>query len=128
MRPTSKTTELRKQLKSILKLSVENVYYGEAPDSRRYPYVVYELGELGFSDGRTLFQMEVNVFDYGESSSAIETISDNLQEELDQYYFINEHIQFNAYRNSRQIVRESDKKIMRRRLLFEIHFHERKGV
>lgn len=128
MQPTSKTTELRKQLKSILKLSVENVYYEGAPDSRQYPYIVYELSELGFSDGRTLFQMEVNVFDYGESSSAIETISDNLQEELDKYYFINDRIQFNAYRNSRQIVKETDKKIIRRRMLFEIHLHERKGV
>ena len=128
MQSTSKTIALRDALQNLLNSLTENVYYEEASVSRHYPYIVFELSELGFSDERTLIQMEVNAFDYGKSSSTVEMISDEIQEALDQYYFINDYIQFCIYKDSRQIIKEMDKKIIRRRMLFEIHLHERKGV
>ena len=123
----SKTYELRKQLQKVHNTATTNVYYEEAPDTKPYPYLVFELSELTHDDGRTLLQLEVNALDYGNSSTAIELISDKLQTTLHKYDFINHEIQFSSYTGKRDIIKEEDKKIIRRRLLFEVNLHELKG-
>lgn len=123
----SKTTELRKQLRAIIKAQTANVYYVEAPDTKPYPYAVHELTEISYDDGRTLMELEVNVLDYGKDSSAAEEIADKIQSALHKYFFINHAIEFTVYQGMRNIVKEEDKQVIRRRLLFEVHLHEKKG-
>lgn len=120
----TKTIALRTELSRLLKTLTTRVYYEEAPDNAVYPYTVYELDELGFDYGKTQYQLEINAFDFGTSTTAVETLSDNIQKALDQYHFINDKIQFMSYRNQRRIIREGDKQILRRRMLFEIHLNE----
>lgn len=123
----SKTLALRKQLQSMLKTITPNVYYEEAPDNRPYPYLVFELSELTHNDGMTLLQLEINAIDYGDSSARIEGIADSVQKALHKYYFINHEIQFTSYKNKRDTIKEEDKQIIRRRLLFEVRLHELEG-
>jgi len=123
----SKTTELRKQLKIILKTVADRVYHEEAPPTALYPYVVYESSELAYENGKTTFQLEVNVLDYGEDSSTVEILSDLVQNTLNKYYFINDTIQFTTYKGNKNIIKEEDKKIIRRKMNFEIQLHELKG-
>ena len=123
----SKSIALRTALQTILKAKTSNVYYEEAPDTHPYPYVVYELGELSHDSGRTLIQLEVNVIDHGDSTSVAEALADDIQDALHKLYYIDTSIQFSSYKNQRNTVKEDDKQIIRRRLLFEIHLHELKG-
>ena len=123
----SKTLELRKQLQIIFKTITDNIHYEIAPDTSPYPYLVYELSELTYNYGKAVMQLEVNILDYGTSTSVVETLSDTLQDKLNKYHFINDKIQFNIYRLNKITVQEEDKKIRRRRLTFEIQLHELKG-
>lgn len=123
----SKSITLRTALQTILKTKASNVYYEEAPDTHPYPYVVYELSELSHDSGRTLIQLEVNVIDRGYSTSVAETLADEIQDALHKLYYIDASIQFSSYKNQRNTIKEDDKQIIRRRLLFEIHLHELKG-
>lgn len=123
----SKTIALRTELQRLFKTLTSNVHYDIAPDTAPYPYLVYELSELTFDYGKTLIELEVNILDYGSSSSAVEILADTLQETLNKYYFINDEIQFTIYKASRNKIEEEDKKIIRRRLTFEIQLHELKG-
>jgi len=123
----SKTTELRTQLQTILKTVADRVHYEEAPDTSPYPYVVYELDELVHENGLTILQLEVNALDYGSNSSVVEILADSIQDTLHKCYFINDKIQFSIYRGNRNIIKEEDKKIIRRRMIFEIQLHELKG-
>lgn len=123
----SKTIALRTELQKILKNVTANVEYEEANDSTPYPYVVYELTEVMHDYGKTLFELEINVFDYGMISRNVDALADSIQDTLHKYYFINEEIQFTSYKDNRNIVQEEDKQIRRRRLLFEIQLHELKG-
>lgn len=123
----SKTIALRTELQRLLKTLTTNVYYEEAPSPPPYPYMVYELSELVSDYGKTLMEVEINILDYGASSSSIEVLADSLQDTLDKYTFINTEVQFRLYKGLRQRVVEEDKQIIRRRLLFEIHLHELKG-
>jgi len=123
----SRTIALRTELQRLFKTLTTNVHYEEAPDTIAYPYLVYELSELAYSYGKTTYQLEVNILDYGTSSSAAERLADTVQENLNKYHFINTVIQFTVYKGLRQTIKEDDKKIIRRRLLFEIQLHELKG-
>ncbi len=123
----SKTISLRTELQMLFKTLTNGVYYEQAPDDAAYPYLVYELSELFSNDGKTVFQLEVNLLDYGEDSFAIETLADDIQTALNKYYRISGIIEFTVYLGLRQTIKEEDKKIIRRRLLFEIQLHELKG-
>lgn len=123
----SKTIALRTELSKMLKTAAQNVYFEKAPELFEYPYVTYEMDEMSHDYGRTLYQLEINVVDKGDSTSAVETTADNIQTLLHKCYYLGGGIQFACYKNQRQIIREDDPKIHRRRLLFELHLHELKG-
>lgn len=123
----SKTEALKTEITRVLKLSLSKVSFGRAPAKKVYPYAVYDLSEIGSENGRTNFQLEVNVVDYGPDTSRVDDISDDIQDRLHRYDFINSAIQFTSYIGIRQPVTEEDKEINRRRMLFEIQLHELKG-
>lgn len=123
----SKSIQLRTELQRLLETIITNVYHEDASDKRPYPYLVYELSDLTYEYGKTLMQLEINILDYGKPTNEVETIADTVQETLNGYYFINSEIQFVIYKGLKQTVKEEDKKIIRRRLLFEIQLHELKG-
>ncbi len=122
-----KTWTLRVELQRLLKTLTTNVYYEGNQNPAVYPRLVFELNEVSYDSGKTLFQLEVNIIDYGTSTRAVEDLADTVQSSLNKYYFINSEIQFSVYRGLRQKVEEDDKKIIRRRLLFEINLYELKG-
>ena len=127
-RAMSKTIALISVLMGMLKTKADNVYYEEAlrvgTNPPLYPNVVFELNEVTSDDSKTVLRMELNVVDYGKIRSTVETISDNIQTLLDKYYHMDENIQFVIYKDSRQTIKEEDKLIIRRRLVFEIQLHE----
>lgn len=123
----SKTIALRRELQRYLETVASNVYYEEAADKKQYPYVVFELSEISNISGKTLLQLEINVVGYGASSDQVERLSDSIQSIFHRYYFINHEIEFAVYKNRRDTIKEEDKKIIRRRILFEVHLHELKG-
>lgn len=122
----SKTIALRTELQRLLKTLTDNVYFEEASE-KAYPYAVFELSELTHDYGKTLMQLEVNVLDHGKDSSRAEILADNIQTALHKYFYIGSEIEFTAYEGLRQTVKEEDKDTIRRRLLFEIQLHEKKG-
>ena len=121
----SKTMALRTELQRVLKTLATNVNYAIAPDSAVYPYAVFALDEMTYSDGKTTYQLEINVLDYGTSTAVAEILADGIQGALNKYHFINTEIQFSVYKGQRQYVQEDDKRVIRVRLLFEIQLHER---
>lgn len=120
-----KTTAARAAIMAELKKLCSRVYYDYADNGAAYPYLVYSLEEVSHLDGLTPCQLEVNAIDYGASTGICETLADNVQAALDKYMFINGAVQFEVYRGRRQPVREEDKKIIRRRMTFEVRMHER---
>lgn len=125
----SKTTALRIEIQRILKTLTNNVHYADRPDNLLYPCMVYELNELVSNYGKTTYQFEINILDYGTKTTVAETLADETQDKLHKYYFYdnNKNIQFVIYKGARNIIREEDKKIIRRRLLFELQLYEMKG-
>ena len=123
MRTWTRRTELHRLFKTL----TTNVYYEGNQDPAVYPRLVFDLSEVTYDSGKTLYQLEINIIDYGTSTKIVENLADTVQSTLNKYYFINDEIQFAVYRGLRQKVEEDDKQIIRRRLLFEIQLHEMRG-
>lgn len=117
--------EFRKALVGILKEVADEVHYEKAPDTVPYPYIVYDLSELGNDGGNNLLDLEVNLLDYGEDTETVEILSEETQRILHRRYFINDEIQFNSYKLTRMTVPEDDKNIRRKRLTFEIQIRSK---
>lgn len=121
----SKTIAVRTALHTLIGSTVERRYYDHANDDAAFPYCVYSLDEVIHDEFQTVCNLEVNVMDYGTSSSACETLADSLQAALDHYHYIDNDIEFETYADTRNVVQEEDKKIIRRRLLFELRLRGR---
>lgn len=113
----SKTLNLRKALQKELKTITENVFYEEAINGASYPYVVYELEGI-----QENYQLEVNVYDKGTSTSRVETLADDIATHFGRYIYRDEEQSFTTYINTRNIVREEDNTLKRRRLLIDIKY------
>lgn len=122
----SKTMELRTELQKYLEECCSNVHYETAPTPYRYPYLVYELQELSYMDHKTVMQLEVNAIDYGDSTQRMEGLSDQVQDVFDHLHAEASGLFFSVYKDKRQNVQEADTKVIRRRMLFEIHLYERR--
>lgn len=123
----TKTIQLRKVIQDKLETLTSKVYYEIAPENVTGPYLVYELSELTYEYGKTLLQLEINVIDYGPGTLNAEVLADNTQRLLNRLNHIDGLLQMTVYQGSRQTVRETDKEVIRRRLIFEIQLHEMKG-
>lgn len=121
----TKTLAARSVIQAELKKLCSNVHFEQANSDAAFPYLVYSLEELTHEYGLTLCQLEVNAVDYGTSTSTCETLADNVQLALDRLLHIDSDVQFNIYRERRQPVSEEDRKIIRRRMTFEVRLHER---
>lgn len=120
----SKTIAARTELQRLFKTLTTNVYYETASDKTAFPRIVHELSELSFDSGRTVLQMEVNVVDYSKNTNAADTLADAVQEALNKYFYVGTEVVFSVYKGARQNIQEDDERIIRRRLLFEVHLHE----
>jgi len=120
-------------LKKIIKARIEGAdtilssrvsYIDSEP--RGYPYATFEFDEYPETSHRIPVRLEVNVIDYGVNSQSVDELADKVQTAFDNYNYIDDDIQFISYKGSRNIIREEDKKIIRRRLLFELSLYERR--
>ena len=119
------TAKLREYLQSRLGEVSERAYYGDAPASAEFPYLVYNLQEVSYEDGLSLQELEVDAVDYGTDTAPAAAIADSLQTLLDHHYAITEDFQVAIYRERRQPIYENDKSVIRRRLTFQVRLYER---
>lgn len=122
----SKTAALRKAITARLKTACPRVVYGQADSKTARPYIVYTLETVGSADDMETVELEANCTDYGADTEPCEAIADQVEALFDKWYYLNDMIQFATYVDRRQPVTEEDRKIIRRRLLIEIHLTERR--
>lgn len=122
----SKTNELRKLIQSKLKTKCSNVYYEQAIDSALYPHCVYNFASIDLGDLiRDDLVLEVDVWDKGNSCTAIENLCDQIEELFNNANLPQDKILPTFFRISRIPVKDEDKSIKHRLLKFQIQNYER---
>ena len=128
-----RTETLKKAVKGRIAEVIEDVSTPDAVPGldggeRNFPYATFEIQEFPEISHRIPVQLEVNLVDYGTNGALVDSIADDVQAAFDRYMYMDDDIQFIAYKGSRNIIRESDKLVMRRRLIFELSFYERRNM
>ena len=122
------TIEVRTFLNGRMQAVCERSYYGSAPASATFPYIVWDMKELSYEEGFSLQEIEVDVVDYGSDTTAAESLADALQAALDHLSHLGDSFHIAVYRERRQTLSENDKSVIRRRLTFQVRLHERSSL
>lgn len=118
--------ELRKAINSFLKQHHPRVYHQRATDQAVFPYIVYNLPNSFDNEQQEVFNLDVDVWDKGNDTTPIETLSGDLWRVLNRFEYIDPNIQFTVYRASRLTLDEDDINIKRRKLIFELRYLDRR--
>ena len=122
----SKTTALRAVICDVLSgVTQEPVYFQQAEKDHADKYLVYTLDEVLKEDERTTLELEINVMDYGNDTSAAETLADAVQATFDKRFCMTEAIAVYFYTDRRNSPTEEDRLVIRRRLTFTAYLYER---
>lgn len=130
----TKTTALRTVIQTMLESVVTpansqtpsmKVYYQQAEKEPPTRYIVYTLDEVMREDERTTLELEVNVMDYGTSTTNAEELADTIQATFDKNFQITNDIAVYFYIDRRNSPVEEDRLIIRRRLTFTTYLYER---
>jgi hypothetical protein len=122
-----KVIELRKTIKSSLQSIHPQVYYENAPDDAGYPYLVYDLPNSIDDGSLEQFVLDVDGWDYPSNgdTTALETLMDNADKQLHRKTIvINSELAMTFYRENRLTVRDDDKRIRRRKYIYQVRTHE----
>ena len=100
-------------------------YYQTAQKEHPKIYAVYTLSLIDNTDERDLYELEINVMDYGTDTSTLEDLADSIEKAFNKTVVINNDIGIYFYADRRNVVEEEDRNIMRRRLTFSTYLYER---
>lgn len=118
------TVALRKALYTKLHSLCSDTSYRAARGTHAGNFVVFELSSV--IDDETLWQttLEVNVLGGGQNTTGIETLSDEIWEALDHWYYLVSDIGFTCYQQSRAPVTEDEDTLNHIRLTFSIRWYK----
>lgn len=119
------TNKLRKKLKEIMAGALtgvtDKVYYLNFPKPASYPYVVFELREMLVVDGRTSYQLEIDVV--SKDSQTTISMADKLGDALDHDAVTTTDFFFHSYRARRYAIVEEDKNIQRVHMQMDLFYY-----
>lgn len=120
-----RTVKVRATIQEELIKVCDAVYYLKAPSDELYPYITYELKST-LIDGFKVYQLEVYINSNLEDTSILEDLGDLLEREFDETMVttIDHILSFSI--NVRNNPMESDKNIMKLRMLIDISYYERR--
>lgn len=127
----SRTKSLSDAIIAKLKARCPNIYYEDGVQvgvgNKNYPFITFELMEIGTKDGATKYLLEMDIVDYGKIKSTAEKLADDVQDDFHFYYHIDSEIQFRSYKEDRKSIKEEDKLVIRKRVVFELDLYDLRG-
>ena len=126
MATTTKTNELKKLIQTKLKTLCTNAYFEIASDSALYPHVVFSFKTIDLGDlSRQDYTLDIDVWDKSKSTTAIDTLCDNIESLLQAQNLPQTTILPTFYLIDRKSVIDQDKDIKHRVIRFQVQNYER---
>jgi len=124
----AKVVEIRKVLAAILRTVNPRVYYESAPEGAAYPYLVYNLPNSIDRGSMEVFVLDVDAWDVPEHNDtvAIEILMDIVDRTLHKRVVNADGLPLVIYRDRRFPVSDDDKRIVRRKAVYEVRVFERR--
>lgn len=122
----TRTNDLKKLVQTKLKTLTTNVYFEQAADNALYPHAVFTFREIDLGDlSRQDYVLEVDVWDKGTSTTAIDELSDKIEDLLQLQNLPQTHILPTFFKIDRKSILDQDKSIKHRLIRFQIQNYVR---
>jgi len=122
----TRTNDLKKLVQTKLKTLTTNVYFEQAADNALYPHAVFTFREIDLGDlSRQDYVLEVDVWDKGTSTTAIDELSDKIEDLLQLQNLPQTHILPTFFKMDRKSILDQDKSIKHRLIRFQIQNYVR---
>lgn len=122
----TRTNDLKKLIQTKLKTKATNVFFEQASDSALYPHVVFNFRTIDLGDlYRQDYILEVDVWDKGTSTAAVDELADNIEDLLQSQNLPQDHILPTFYKIDRKAILDEDKSIKHRLIRFQIQNYVR---
>lgn len=116
----SKTLALRENIQTNIN-SIVKSYYRKADKDKIYPHSVFDFENIDLGDiNRDDLILIIDLWDYGNDTSNIEEIADQIEEMFNAANLPDEKVLPTFYRISRKPIDDPDKNLIRRQLKFQI--------
>lgn len=99
-------------------------YYRNAKDTAQYPYCVYDLDSVNFTDERDDYELIIDIFDKGFNTKIIDEKADSIESAFKNVNLPNSDVLPTIFREMRTYVKEDDKNILHIQLRFLIESYE----
>lgn len=116
---------LLKYLKDTITGVHARSYLEEAPEDLSgtrpaFPYVVYSLPTSNEVEHREDFILEINLWDYGADTTALEELTQNMDDALNRKHYLATGLLVVIYRINRMMIPDPDPAIRRRELRYQV--------
>lgn len=116
-----RTNRLKAVLTSILDAAGLSVYYLSAHENAVMPYAEFELREMTFDSNTTRYVLEANIYDNASNPDRADDYADTFEAALDRLCYTEAGFNVTAHRSGQRVdVREPDRRIIRKRVNFEV--------
>ena len=123
-----KMLEVRKAIVAAIRNVTSSVFYQDAPEGTNAPFITIDI--VNSTDDGTLerFVMDMDGWGTSNNTTALETMMHNADQQLHRKTFYltsgGKQIGITVYRENRLTFDEVDKRIFRRRYIYQIRTHE----
>ncbi len=118
--------EIRKVLHPYLLALHSRVYFQRAPDTAQMPYLTYTFANIrGEGEGRQILTLDIDGWDNKEDSTGLENLMSGIEAGLDRHVLAGTGIVAAFYLENKMPVLEDDRKIQRRRYIFQGRIYKR---
>lgn len=119
-----KTEALRKLVREKLQTVQGETYHRSAPPSAAYPYKVYTLKSVTFTDARDDFDLCVDIWDRGSDPKVAEEIADQIEQLFQDANMPQDTILPTFFRDNRYTLEDPDKQLQHIQLHFLVQLYE----
>ena len=120
----SKTKALRKLITEQLRTTPGAVYHRQAPQDAAYPYKVFTLSSVAFTDTRDDHVLDVDIWDRATDTKTVEEIADQVEALFRDTNLPAPPIYPTFFRDARYTLDDPDKNLQHIQLRFIVQLYE----
>ncbi len=117
--------ELKNLIESNLKAVHAKVYYQKAPDNAVCPYLVYELPTSYFYEYDGTLTLDIDGWDDEYDTTTLETLMAAVNAKFNRLQLLSDNLGAVFYLENKMSLREDDKRINRRKYIYQVRLFER---
>jgi hypothetical protein len=116
---------IRKVIQAHLKTIHPQLHFMQAPESAKFPYLVYQIEITNIGDDLQMVTLDVDGWDNKSDTTELETLMDKIKQSLNKQIMITPKLALFLDLDRRLTLTDTDPRLNRRKYIFNGRLYER---